>query len=336
MYGLSKTIIISGGGLTGLSLAIALRINGVTVALHEAGSYPRHRVCGEFISGVSQETLETLGIADSLADSHRHRSVAWFSGNDHLRDNILPAPALAISRHLLDDRLQKTATALGVDLHDGSRRKMNPNAAGEVWTAGRKLAKGGWIGLKAHVRGISPKAQLEMHGGPRGYLGVTPVEDGWHNVCGLFRINKSISARHSDLMPAYLSDNGNTELSQRIAAAEWREGSFTAVAGFALGLQSPTRGVLSLGDSHAIIPPFTGNGMTMAFQSAETALPHLIAYANGTRRWSEVCESIQLQLAKRFGKRLTSAKLLHPLLFHTVAKPLLKHAPLRPLLTLLR
>jgi 2-polyprenyl-6-methoxyphenol hydroxylase-like FAD-dependent oxidoreductase len=333
---LSETITITGGGLTGLSLAIALRKNGVVVALHEAGGYPRHRVCGEFISGVSRETLETLGIADSLADAQHHRSVAWFSGNAHLRDNLLPNPALAISRHLLDDRLQQTAIALGVDLNTGSRRKMNPGQPGEVWTAGRKPAKGGWIGLKAHVRGISPKAPLEMHGGPNGYLGVTPVEDGWHNVCGLFRVDKSITARHEDLLPAYLSENGNTELAQRIAAAEWREGSFTAVAGFALGLQEPTPGLLSLGDSHAIIPPFTGNGMTMAFQSAETALPHLIAYANGTRTWPAACEAIQRQLAKRFSKRLTSAKLLHPLLFHTAAKPLLKHAPLRPILSLIR
>lgn len=333
---MSETITITGGGLTGLSLAIALRKSGVAVALHEAGTYPRHRVCGEFISGVSTETLETLGIADSLADAQHHRSVAWFSGNTHLRDNLLPEPALAISRHLLDDRLRKTATALGVDLQIGSRRKMNPNSPGEIWTAGRKPAKGGWIGLKAHVRGISPKAQLEMHSGPRGYLGVTPVEDGWHNVCGLFRVDKSITARHEDLLPAYLSENGNTELAQRIAAAEWSEGSFTAVAGFALGLQSPTPGVLSLGDSHAIIPPFTGNGMTMAFQSAETALPHLIAYANGTLTWPATCEAIQRQLDKRFAKRLTSAKLLHPLLFHTAAKPLLKHAPLRPILSLIR
>lgn len=333
---MSETITITGGGLTGLSLAIALRKNGVAVALHEAGAYPRHRVCGEFISGVSRETLETLGIAETLADAHLHRSVTWFSGDTLLRENTLPTPALALSRHLLDDRLQRLATALGVEIHTASRRKMNPGQPGEVWTAGRKPAKGEWIGLKAHIRGISTTAHLEMHSGPRGYLGITPVEDGWHNACGLFRIDKSITASHADLLPAYLLENGNAALAHRIAAAEWREGSFTAVAGFALGLQAATPGLLSLGDSHAIIPPFTGNGMTMAFQSAETALPHLIAYANGTQTWPEACEAIQHQLAKRFAKRLTSAKLLHPLLFHPAARPLLKHAPLRPLLNLIR
>ncbi len=333
---LRETIIITGGGLTGLSLAIALRKYGVTVVLHEAGSYPRHRVCGEFISGVSGETLEALGIAETLADAHLHRSVTWFSGDTLLRENILPTPALAISRHLLDDRLQKLATELGVEIHTRSRRKMNSGQPGDVWTTGRKPAKGEWIGLKAHIRGISTTAHLEMHSGPRGYLGITPVEDGWHNACGLFRIDKTITARHADLLPAYLSENGNAALARRIAAAEWREGSFTAVAGFSLGLQAPTPGLLSLGDSHAIIPPFTGNGMSMAFQSAETALPHLLDYAKGKLPWPASLALIEKNLRTRFRKRLASAKLLHPLLFHPAARPLLKHAPLRPLLTLIR
>lgn len=306
------------------------------MVLHEAGFYPRHRVCGEFISGVSWETLEGLGIAEFFSDAGRHGSVAWFSGDRYLRDHVLPEPALAISRYLLDDRLQKCAVEVGVDLRVGSRRKMEPHESGEVWTAGRKPVKGEWIGLKAHVRGISTRARLEMHSGPRGYLGVTPVEDGWYNVCGLFRIDRGIGARQEELLGAYLLGNGNRELAKRIEMAEWREGSFTAVAGFALGLQKPTAGVLSLGDSHAIIPPFTGNGMSMAFQSAEIALPYLTDFSNGSMRWVDACGAIQRDLARRFGKRLGSARMLHPLLFHSAARPLLKYAPLKPILSLIR
>lgn len=333
---MSETITINGGGLTGLSLAIALRKHGVAVTLHEAGTYPRHRVCGEFISGVSRDTLETLGIADAFIDAKHHRSVAWFSGDEHLRENLLPEPALAISRHLLDDRLQKFAVALGANMQTKSRRQMIANTPGEVWTAGRKPAKGEWIGLKAHVRGINQKAQLEMHNGPLGYLGVTPVEDGWFNVCGLFRTRRDIDARHEELLTAYLSKNGNNDLARQLSSAEWRDGSFTAVAGFSLGLQAAIPGILSLGDSHAIIPPFTGNGMTMAFQSAETALPHLLGYAKGETSWDKTCAQIGRQLDARFKKRLNSARLIHPLLFHPLARPLLKHAPLKPILSLVR
>ena len=46
-----KSIAIVGGGLAGLTLGIGLRQRGVPAALWEAGRYPRHRVCGEFICG---------------------------------------------------------------------------------------------------------------------------------------------------------------------------------------------------------------------------------------------------------------------------------------------
>jgi 2-polyprenyl-6-methoxyphenol hydroxylase-like FAD-dependent oxidoreductase len=50
----TKPITIVGGGLAGLTLGIGLRRRGVPAALWEAGHYPRHRVCGEFICGRGQ------------------------------------------------------------------------------------------------------------------------------------------------------------------------------------------------------------------------------------------------------------------------------------------
>ena len=58
-----KPITIVGGGLAGLTLGIGLRQCGVAVTVHEAGHYPRHRVCGEFISGRYAFVMKT---ADSL------------------------------------------------------------------------------------------------------------------------------------------------------------------------------------------------------------------------------------------------------------------------------
>ncbi|HZI32692.1 MAG TPA: NAD(P)-binding protein, partial [Candidatus Binatia bacterium] len=50
----AKSITIVGGGLAGLTLGIGLRRRDVPVTILEAGEYPRHRVCGEFISGRGQ------------------------------------------------------------------------------------------------------------------------------------------------------------------------------------------------------------------------------------------------------------------------------------------
>ena len=55
-------ITIVGGGLAGLTLGVALRQRDVPVTLYEAGSYPRHRVCGEFICGRGIDVLHTLGL----------------------------------------------------------------------------------------------------------------------------------------------------------------------------------------------------------------------------------------------------------------------------------
>ena len=43
-------LIIIGGGLAGLSSAILSSRQGLKVLVIEKGSYPRHKVCGEFIS----------------------------------------------------------------------------------------------------------------------------------------------------------------------------------------------------------------------------------------------------------------------------------------------
>ena len=57
---------IVGGGLAGLTLGIGLRQRGVPVTVYEAGRYPRHRVCGEFISGRGQKTFTTAAEFSNL------------------------------------------------------------------------------------------------------------------------------------------------------------------------------------------------------------------------------------------------------------------------------
>src|SRR5580693_8216081 len=56
-----KPITIVGGGLAGLALGIGLRQRDVPATIWEAGHYPRHRVCGEFISGHGQAVLVPWG-----------------------------------------------------------------------------------------------------------------------------------------------------------------------------------------------------------------------------------------------------------------------------------
>jgi len=312
---LKPQVTIAGGGLAGLSLGIALRVRGVPVVVLEAGSYPRHRVCGEFISGVSDETLLALGIADLMENARRHVTLAWHDRGRRFLTDKLPSPAIGISRHLLDARLAERFRDLGGELRTGTRAR--PAAMeGFVWAAGRRPRPGRWIGLKAHVR-IATKEDLEMHSGTNGYCGLAGVEDGWTNACGLFLLDKTLTTRGPELLPAYLEAGGQTRLARALRAAEWREGSFTAVAGFELGRQPAVPGLLCLGDAESMIPPFTGNGMSMAFQAAERAVGPLARWWQGSLSWDEVRISLHAALRRGFRRRLLVAAVMHRALFHT-------------------
>src|SRR6266852_4391729 len=100
-----KPIKIIGGGLAGLTLGIGLRKQGVPVTVLEAGHYPRHRVCGEFISGRGQDVLERLGLRESFLEAGAilARTAAFFSGETQSPARPLLPPALCLSRFKMDD-----------------------------------------------------------------------------------------------------------------------------------------------------------------------------------------------------------------------------------------
>lgn len=341
MAELNREICIAGGGLAGLSLGVGLRGNGVPVRVLEAGNYPRHRVCGEFISGVTEETLCVLGIDGLLADARRHCSLQWYESGKLIHRDHFKDPALGISRYLLDERLVHQLQAIGGVIETGIRARPSPGE-GKVWAAGRRPCNGRWIGLKAHVRDLPQSADLEMHAGRNGYAGLAGVEDGWTNVCGLFRLDRSISATGSELLPAYLEAGGNDALAKALRASEWKSGSFSAVAGFELGRQTPLPGLLTLGDAESMIPPFTGNGMSMAFQAAECALTPLTAWSRGEISWTLAANTVRAAIKRRFARRLMVAQGLHPVLFAASGRSLLEKLasshllPFQPMLTLIR
>ncbi len=341
LAGLKRKITIAGGGLAGLSLAVALRRHEVPVTVLEAGSYPRHRVCGEFISGVTGETLEKLGIAELFDGALSHRSLCWYDGGHLLLSDKLKNPAHGISRYVLDQRLRERVVALGGKVKTGERARPEPED-GYIWAAGRRPRNGQWIGLKAHVRHTKLAADLEMHAGSNGYAGLAGVEDGWTNVCGLFKIDRSLQAQGPALLPTYLEAGGNRELAAAIRDSEWREGSFSAIAGFELGRQTPLPGLLCIGDAESMIPPFTGNGMSMAFEAAECALAPLVSWALGELAWQEVTNTVRAHLIQKFSRRLKVASALHPILLKSGGRSVIHQLasahllPFQPMMALTR
>lgn len=319
-----KSITIAGGGLAGLTLGIGLRQRDVAVTIWEAGSYPRHRVCGEFISGRGQDTLSRLGLSDAVlrAGAIPAETVAFFSGSSSSRVCSLARPALSISRFVLDELLAREFLRLGGELKDKARYRGPESAEGVVRAGGRRPAatNGGtrWFGMKVHARKVELSADLEMHLSRDSYLGISRLANGEVNICGLFRRRAGVprtSEPQEEWRLALLGENGSTRHS-RMANAEYDEDSFCSIGGLSLrarrAAQSPE---CCVGDAITMIPPVTGNGMSMAFESAEMAIDPLAAYSRGEIPWHEAQKIIAERCDRAFTRRLTWAGWLQKLMF---------------------
>jgi len=120
-------VIIAGGGPAGASAAINLAARGARVLLAEQKTFPRAKLCGEFISPECALHFERLGVADrmfaarpaSLTEtvfySRNGKSVtvpsAWFGAS---------GIALGLSRAEMDERLLRRASDVGVDVIEGA------------------------------------------------------------------------------------------------------------------------------------------------------------------------------------------------------------------------
>jgi menaquinone-9 beta-reductase len=316
-----KPITIVGGGLAGLTLGIGLRRQGVPATIYEAGHYPRHRVCGEFISGRGQQVLAHLDLIEALerAGATRARSAAFFLGRAGSPSRALPQPALCLSRFALDAVLAAQFREAGGDLRVGERWRDDFSGEGVVRANGRRsqTQEHGWrwFGLKVHAREVSMGADLEMHTVPGGYVGLCRLGGGVVNVCGLFRRPASAHEGHPPAAEM-LRGSPDTKIHQVLSAATFDEHSWCSVAALPLSPQRASEHAdFCLGDALTMIPPVTGNGMSMAFETAEMALGPLGGYSRGESSWSEARRMTAGACDRAFAQRLAWAKWLQWIMF---------------------
>jgi 2-polyprenyl-6-methoxyphenol hydroxylase-like FAD-dependent oxidoreductase len=312
----AKPVTIIGGGLAGLTLGIGLCKRNVPVKIWEAGHYPRHRVCGEFISGRGQETLSRLALCELLerAGATTANTTAFYSATESAPPRFLPSRAICLSRYTLDHVLAVEFRRLGGELLEGQRLLDGNSGEGMVRATGRRAQTEHngprWFGLKVHARNVPLVADLEMHISPRGYVGLCRVDGGAVNVCGLFR--RRPGENHSPQnWREWLRGQTASPLNQRLASAEFDEDSFCAVAGISLQpRRAAARAECCIGDAITMIPPVTGNGMSMAFESAEMAVEPLVAWSGGRISWDEAQRQIARRCDNTFSRRLAWAKWL--------------------------
>jgi flavin-dependent dehydrogenase len=305
-----KPITIIGGGLAGLTLGILLRRENVPVAVIEAGKYPRHRVCGEFICGRGLDIFRGLGFTGKGIEAS---SCSFHLKNRRAVKLKLEPAALCISRFELDALLAEEFERVGGILKLGERANFEAEREGMVRATGRRRSENGGghlFGLKAHAIGAALSSDLELHFGAGNYVGICKVDDQRANVCGLFYSRGPMAFLREEWKARF----AGSIWSDAIEGVSWDEASFSSVAGLTLDRHAP-ESQFSIGDAAAMIPPLTGNGMSMAFESAALACQPLLEFSSGRISWEECLRRRAATWRAGFSSRLRWAGFVQPLLF---------------------
>lgn len=337
----SRKIRIAGGGVGGLALGVGLAKRGVDVTVFDKGAYPRHRVCGEFICGVREETLEKLGLTDLFEPALRHTSTAWMRGMEEVLRADLPFSALGMSRYMMDLRMAEALQDAGGELHSKTGLALDAEdcSDGVVWATGRQRERGEWLGLKVHCLDFALSANLEIYLGSQAYVGASAVENSRVNVCGLFRRVPGMRGREIELMYAYLEKAGLSGLKAKIQRSTPDMDSYCGISHFSFesGLgwkaKAPEQdAIFSIGDQWGVIPPFTGNGMSIAMETAAIALDPLTDYSRGQRTWDEAVSLFKSEAHRHLKTRFRIANMIQPILLNPKAQQVLTGAAKRNLL----
>ncbi|BBH23807.1 FAD-dependent oxidoreductase [Paenibacillus baekrokdamisoli] len=113
--------VVLGAGIAGTCAAKDLADKGWDTLLIDRKEFPRHKVCGEFLSPEFQGMLGEIGlykVVESLQPALIDRARLTLSKGDSL-EVMLPNKAWGISRYVLDAALHHAAQQAGVQLRTG-------------------------------------------------------------------------------------------------------------------------------------------------------------------------------------------------------------------------
>ncbi len=143
-------VLIAGGGVAGASLAIRLRAQGHAVLIVEKDAFPRHKLCGEFVSPECLVQFQKLGVLNEMLDvgGDRIEETRFYAENG--RSLSVPSRwffngesgALGISRAEMDLRLLTKAREVGADVCERSRVVSIDASGGKVKTVAVKNENG--------------------------------------------------------------------------------------------------------------------------------------------------------------------------------------------------
>jgi flavin-dependent dehydrogenase len=119
-----KRVLVAGAGPAGSSLAIRLANSGLDVVLVERETFPRHKLCGEFISPECLRHFDEIGVSPGILKSGGDRILNTVFYSPDGRSVDIPSEwfeknaggALGLSRARMDLLLIEKAKACGVEV----------------------------------------------------------------------------------------------------------------------------------------------------------------------------------------------------------------------------
>jgi len=335
-------VIIVGGGLAGLSSAILLSRKNYKVLVLEKESYPKHKVCGEYISMESKPFLQSIGlpIEEMNLPVISKLMVTDIRGNEI--NTGLPQGGFGISRFKLDSMLAELAQKEGAILLTKTRAD-NIQFEDEVFTVTSgsqtfisKMACGTWgkrsnidikwerpftqkksnslnnyVGIKYHISYPWPEGYIGLHNFTDGYCGISRIEDGKCCLCylttaaSLQKNGNDVKKMERDVLMK------NPWLNKIFADAEFLYESPVAISQISFDKKEQVYNhVLLLGDAAGMITPLCGNGMSMAFRSAKIASEIIDAFLQGNNTRAEVERNYTTKWKSIFSYRITLGRLV--------------------------
>lgn len=292
--------LVIGGGPAGAMAAIKLAEAGRQVTLVEKESGPHDKVCGEFLSQEATRYLTGVSVFPADLGAQPISAVRLYSGS-RFAEAALPFPALSLSRRVLDAALLARAATAGCEVLRGAAvDRLTLDEAGwranlstgtcvpaqSVFLASGKHDLHGWnrprgaqsdlVGFKIHWRlsraqigGLRESIELFLFRG--GYGGMLQIENETANLCLV--VGRSKLRQHgnwSALLATILSENRH--LRRRLTGAEALHARPLAISPIPYGyLARPLDDLWRIGDQAAVIPSFTGDGISIALHSASLA-----------------------------------------------------------------
>lgn len=334
-------IVIVGAGLAGLTTAIHLSKLGYPILLIEKNSFPKHKVCGEYISNEVLPYLDWLDINVNQLNPTKIDAVIFSTTNGKSIQTRLPLGGFGISRYGLDFHLYQKAvaqeckiiqeTVTDIDFVDEKFTIHLSNneiviadivigAHGKRSNIDLKLQrhfiqkKSTWLAVKGHYKGNFPNNLVGLHNFKGGYCGVSKVENDVINICYLadyetFKQYKSIESYQAEVVC-------QNPLLQAIFenVVPVFEKPLT-ISQICFDKKEPVdHHILMVGDSAGLIHPLCGNGMAMAIRSGKIVSELVDDYAKHNISRAQLEKQYTQVWNKNFKKRMQTGSFLGAIL----------------------